>query len=151
MTTLTVAPPSELAGFRDVDQHVYRIACRMAANDWPRGTAAREYAATYGLGESRVENWAAEAARLNRLLGVADYLRTKALHVVDRTLEMEHAPGLALAAAKLVLERVDARGPGSGAPAGTDRTLALEGVLQDPPPELVAMLERCGWVRREAL
>ncbi len=140
------ALPAELAGFRDVDLHVFRIAGRMAANDWPRGTAAREYAATYGISESRVDNWAAEASRLNRLTGVVGYLKTKALHVTDRVMGMaEENPALALAAAKLILERTEAKGPGSGAEAG----MGLEELLRhgNTPAELAELLTRC-WGER---
>lgn len=114
-------PPVELAGFRDVDVHVYRIAQRMAALQWERGVSAGEYAATYGISESRVDNWAAEAARYLRLTGLASSIRAKAWMVVDRVMEAPE-DALALAAARVALERVDSKATGYGSDSGANST-----------------------------
>lgn len=144
--------PGELVLARASDAKVWFIIERMITKSWRRGKETSALAEQWKCSESLVEQYAAQAARFLRFIGETELVRAKVLarltEIGDEN-EGDRVPAL-LGAAKVagVLDAKPQQSTQQSSPA--DILSAAESALDDPPPELVELLER-KWGKRTVM
>ncbi len=137
-------PASEIVPLRPTDERVVIVRDLIILGLW-NAEKRDELVRTTGASRSVWEHAAEEAGRFLRIQRAPGLLLETALAELRAiaSAQAENAPAVAVAAWKTILDQIGKLVDRAEKAPGGDKTLALEAVLQDPPPELVAMLERC--------
>jgi hypothetical protein len=144
--------PTLTAGELNIgDRIVQEIMVMMTANEWDGRRSADALARKYGQNRSAIMARASEAGRHLRLQRAPDvmfdWLLAKLREVIEES-QPDRVPAM-----KVFLDQLDRIEKRRGnrpqdklSPEEVDRRTAE--LLADPPPELAAVLERAGWVRK---
>lgn len=139
----------EVMGMRPADAKVWTIIEMMIALKWVRGKSADDLAIQWGCSLQLVERYAVEASRFLRLIKEPELLRArvlKRLAEIGEQDEGDRVPAL-LGAAKVAGVLDAPKAQAAPQESAADRLAAAESALDDPPPELVELLER-KWGKR---